>query len=130
MRGKEGTARPLRFLEMMIRKLIIAALILSAGLFLAPPESPAQPDCRWRERRLYGGYCRGPRGGWYGARNPVKTAEEARSLLKQYFEGQDVVIGKITARKWFFEAEIRDKKDTLIDRVIVDKRTGRIRSIY
>lgn len=31
---------------------------------------------------------------------------------------------------WYFEAYVRDKKGNLLDRVIVDKRTGRIRSIY
>ena len=42
----------------------------------------------------------------------------------------DIRINNIKERKWFFEAEIRDKKNKLIDVVIVDKRTGRIRSIY
>ncbi len=115
---------------MTIQKLIIAAWILSAGLLLVPSESVSQPDCRWREQRPYGGYCRGPRWGWYGAKNPIKTVEEARKLLKRYFEGEDVVIGKITEREWYFEADIKDKKDNVLDRVIVDKRTGRIRSIY
>ncbi|MDA8423157.1 MAG: hypothetical protein M0Z89_07460 [Nitrospiraceae bacterium] len=103
---------------------------MTAGLFVAPSPSISQPDCGWREQRPYGGYCRGPRWGWYGAKNPVKTVEDARSLLKRYFEDQEVVIGKITEKEWYFEADIKDKKDTLVDRVIVDKRTGRIRSIF
>ncbi len=41
-----------------------------------------------------------------------------------------MIIGKITEREWYFEADIRDKTDNLVDRVIVDKRTSRIRSIY
>ena len=103
---------------------------MTAGIFVDPSPSFSQPGWGRRDQRPYGGYCRGPRWGWYGARNPVKTVEDARKLLGQYFAGEDVVIGKITERGWRFEADIKDKKDDLVDRVIVDKRTGRIRSIY
>jgi hypothetical protein len=37
-------------------------------------------------RHPYGGYCRGPRWGWYGARQPVKTVDDARKHLEKYFE--------------------------------------------
>jgi len=103
---------------------------MTAGFFVAPSTSISQPDCGCREQRPYGGYCRGPQSGWYGARNPVKTAEDARNLLQRYYEGENMVIDKIRERELYFEADIKDKKDNLLDRVIVDKRTGRIRSIY
>ena len=32
--------------------------------------------------------------------------------------------------KWYFRAEVLDEKGELIDLVVVDKRTGRLRSIY
>ncbi len=52
-------------------------------------------------------------------------------ILKRYFsQYKDINITNITERRFFFEAEIRDKDQNLIDIVIVDKRTGRIRSIY
>jgi hypothetical protein len=114
----------------MMRTILLVGLIIIEGLFVYPSPSISQPACGWRDRRPYGGYCQGPRGGWYGAKNPVKTVKEARTLLKRYFEDQDVVIGKISERGWYFEADIKDKKEALVDRVIVDKRTGRIRSIY
>ncbi len=78
----------------------------------------------------YGGYCRGHGMGWYGARRTVSTLEDARRVLGIYFKDVDVIIGTITERKWFFEAELKDKDDKVVDIVIVDKRTGRIRSIY
>src|SRR5512143_2272825 len=115
---------------MIIRKFILAALILWTGVCSAPLEAFAQPDGCWREQRPYGGYGRGPRWGWYGARIQVKTADDARTLLKRYFEGQDVAVGKITERRWHFVSDIKDSKDNLVDRVLLDKRTGRIRSIY
>jgi hypothetical protein len=77
----------------------------------------------------YGGYCPGPRRGWYGARKPVKTAEEAKQLVREFFGGS-VVVENLQEREFFFEADVKSEKSVLIDIVIVDKRTGRIRSIY
>jgi len=66
----------------------------------------------------------------YGEKRPVTTIEEARKALTEYFAKKDVKIGEIKEKKLFFEAEIRDKSNNLVDKVIVDKRTGRIRSTY
>lgn len=78
----------------------------------------------------YGDYYPGPRGGRYGARKAVRTEGEARNILRKYFSQRKATIGEIKERDWFFEAEIRDRNNTFVDRVIIDKRTGRIRSIY
>jgi hypothetical protein len=53
-------------------------------------------------------------------------------VLESYFEGtgKRVGIGNIEERRWFFIAELLDPEGTLIDKAIIDKRTGRIRSIY
>jgi len=68
--------------------------------------------------------------GSYGEKKEIATAEDARKALKKHFSKKDVVIGEIVEKELYFEAEIMDKKSTVIDKVIVDKRTGRIRSIY
>ena len=81
-------------------------------------------------RGPYGGYCQGPRWGWYGARTPVTTVEEARKHLEKFFEGQAVTIGTITEQEMFFKADIKDAEGKLIDQVIIHKRSGRIRSTY
>ncbi len=83
-----------------------------------------------RDHRPYGGYCQGPQWGWYGARMPVRNREEARRRLESFFQGQDVVIGVITPRGRHFLADILDKDRKIVDRVIIDRRTGRIRSLY
>jgi hypothetical protein len=72
------------------------------------------------------------RGDPYGVRKPVRTADEARQVLEEYFEGsgQKVRLGNIEERRWFFIIEVKDAEGSLIDKAIVDKRTGRIRSIY
>jgi hypothetical protein len=85
----------------------------------------------WKgERYPYGHYYPGPRQGKYGERKIVRTDVEARNVLQQYFSQQKVTIGQIKGRNGFFEAEIKDRNNIIVDRVIIDKRTGRIRSIY
>ncbi len=69
-------------------------------------------------------------GGEYGQKREVASPDQARKILEEYFSKKDVRIGKITEKNLYFEAEIRDRNGKLVDTVIVDKRTGRIRSIY
>jgi len=66
----------------------------------------------------------------YGEMKGMATAEEALKALKKHFEKRDIVIGEIIEKELYFEAEIKDRKNMVIDKVIIDKRTGRIRSIY
>jgi hypothetical protein len=62
----------------------------------------------------------------------VRTAAEAKQVIETYLAGntQGARVGKILEKDLYFEAEILGRNDRLIDRQIVDKRTGRIRSIY
>ena len=69
-------------------------------------------------------------GGGYGQQREVTSGDQAKKILEEYFSKKDVKIGKITEKNLYFEAEIVDKSGKVIDTVIVDKRTGRIRSIY
>lgn len=75
------------------------------------------------------GRCGKRRGDWYGARQPVAGAAEARQLLLNYFSGQEYTVSGIVEKKWGFRADIFDRNGTLIDRVMIDKRSGRIRSL-
>jgi len=117
---------PRNFTKTMKR--VLLSIIFVAG-FIAGTETSAHAMDGWWGGP-FGGYCRGSGWGWYGARKQVRTALEARKLLQEYFANEDVKVGKVTDRQHFFEVEIKDKKDELVDVVIVDKRTGRIRSIY
>ncbi len=115
----------------MNRILTITFILIAIIVFTRANQSFAQPmHNEWREKAPYGNYCPGYRRGWYGAKRTVRTAEQAKRILKEYFSPLDVKIGRIKERKWFFVAEILDKNDVLIDTIIIDKRTGRIRSIY
>jgi hypothetical protein len=105
------------------------AALLAAALFSGGAAWAHDPGMM-QEHRPYGGYCQGPRWGWYGARTPIRTEVEARKYLTTFFEGQDVTVGTIAQRGRFFVADILDKDNKVIDRVIVDRRTGRVRSIF
>ncbi len=125
---------------MKLRILIILAAMILAGSF--PLISGAQESVQrgpgpgmgpgMYHGAPYGHYCPGPGWGPYGARKPVRTAEEAKGILEKYFSasGKDVKIGAVEQKRWYFEAEILDPQGSLVDRAIVDRRTGRIRSIY
>jgi len=109
---------------------VVLLLCVAARLFIFPPlaeAGPMCPDCR--ERRPYGDYCAGPGWGWYGARRRIDSAVEARRILQDYFSTGGVAVGKLVEREGYFEADILDKKGQTMDRVIVNKRNGRIRSI-
>ena len=81
------------------------------------------------EHRPYGGYCRGPRWGWYGARRDVKNVREVRQLLNEFLKETDLSVGEIRDKGPFFEADILEKEE-IVDILIVNKRTGRIRSKF
>ena len=112
-----------------MKNLLLLAIILTT--FVVLPDSQVLAMNGWGDGRYpYGDYCPGYKKKWYGAKISVKTAEEAKKMLQEYFSKDKVKIGLVTEEKWFFRAEIVDENDTLLDIVIIDKRTGRIRSIY
>lgn len=76
------------------------------------------------------GRCGKRQGDWYGARHAVTDLSEARGLLLNYFSGRGYTVSGITEKRWGFRAEILDKDGKVIDRVLIDKRSGRIRSLY
>ena len=104
--------------------------VLLIGLILGPACVVEANGC-WRNGSPYGSYCRGPRRGWYGARRPVRSLGEAERIIRDHFAPDaDVEIGNVVEKDRYYEAEIRDKKGNTVDKVIVDKRTGRLRSIW
>jgi len=76
------------------------------------------------------GWCGKRKGDWYGARRPVTSIDDAREQLAKYFSGQRVVVAEVTEKPWRFEADVLDSCGKVVDRVMIDKRSGRVRSIY
>ncbi len=117
------------------------ALLASVAALMAPaiPVIAAGPDnqqfrdreqCRTERGPCSPGRCGKRRGDWYGARRPVSTPEEARELLRHHFSGDGNSIANLAERRWRYEADIIDPRGSVIDRVMIDKRSGRIRSIF
>jgi hypothetical protein len=116
---------------------IVMIIILMVLLFVTlavPAVSHAQPMGRGMYRGApYGHYCPGKQWGPYGVRKPVTTADQAKQVIEFYLtcnKNQGLSVGSIEEKKWYFEAEILDQDKKITDKVIVDKRSGRIRSIY
>lgn len=112
---------------------IVYLIIFLFVTLTLPLVSVAQPMGRGMYRGVpYGHYCPGMQWGPYGVRKPVGTAEQAKRVIDLYLAGnnQELTVGSITEKNWYFEAEILDRDKKVTDRVIVDKRSGRIRSIY
>jgi len=81
--------------------------------------------------RPYGGYCRGPKWGWYGARKHVRTTKEVRSLVTEFLKNTTMTVGEILERKTYFEVQILNEDGSeAVDILIIDKRSCRIRSKY
>jgi len=102
-------------------------------------ERPFMPERGWHApgqgfglgqgRSPYGAYCPKRHADRYGARQPVHSAAEARERLLQLFGANQVTVSDLEERPRHFKANIVDKNGKLLDTVIIDRRSGRIRSI-
>lgn len=121
--------------------LAIIALVLLADPAAAqwPDGRPFTPERGWHGpgqglglgpgRSPYGAYCPKRHADRYGARQPVHTEAEARERLLQLFGADQVTVSDLEERPRHFKANIVDKNGKLLDTVIIDRRSGRIRSI-
>jgi hypothetical protein len=112
---------------------LFALIVILLVTLAIPVVAGAQPMGRGMYRGApYGHYCPGMQWGPYGVRRPVATADQAKQVIDLYLSGnsEGLSVGNVEEKKWYFEAEILDKDKKITDKVIVDKRSGRIRSIY
>jgi len=86
------------------------------------------------------GYGYGMRGGGYqgygpqyqGPQEPLKE-KDVKAMLENYVQSTrnpNLKVGKITEKDAYFEGEILTKEDALVDKILIDKNTGWMRSIY
>jgi hypothetical protein len=67
-----------------------------------------------------------------GSQGPLKE-KDVKARLEQYVQSTrnpNLKVGKITEKDTYFEGEILTKNNALVDKVLVDKNTGWMRSIY
>jgi len=112
-------------MKFLIRTIITVTLLL----FLSPVGSFAMMHGPGPHMGPYGGYCRGPKWGWYGARRQVRTKKEVKELVTDFLSGTGMVPGQIHDRGSYFEVQII-KNGEAVDLLIVDKATCRMRSAY
>ena len=65
-------------------------------------------------------------------RKPL-TEKDVKAMVENYVQSTrnpNLKLGKITDKDQYFEAEIVTKNDSLVDKILVDKQTGWMRSVY
>jgi len=65
----------------------------------------------------------------YGNREKTLKSGEAQQILKDYYLPKGLRIGTLSQRGEFFETDVF-RGNTRVDRVIIHRVTGRIRSLY
>jgi hypothetical protein len=79
------------------------------------------------------GYPYNPHNGQYKEFQKPLGPKEARAILEDYLKSRrnpNLKLGKIKDDGYAFEAEIVTKDNSLVDRILVDKNTGGMRSAY
>ena len=104
--------------ELTLITAFLLALILSAPVFASAGHNNKQP---------YGDFCN--RVSHYGMHKHMLGIKDVRKSLNHYFgkKGLDFEIVKDKGR--FIKAVIKDNKN-VVDTIIFDRHTGRIRSVY
>ncbi len=80
-------------------------------------------------RTPFGAYCPKGHADQYGARQPVLSIDAARERLSRFFDIDPAQIRRVEERRHVFFAEITNSEGRPIELVVIDRRTGRIRSI-
>jgi len=133
----------------MFRFLIIILLFFLSPAAFAADETPTPGEVPSYHGRSFGrdgesGHGYGKHGGGrvkggppcysgdradnYGACKPVLTVEDAVKRIRESSKG-NITVDRVIERTWFFKADILDNDGKLLDKVIIHKRSGRIRSI-
>jgi len=107
--------------------LTVLFAILIPAEFLHAQETNNQPKLKCP----YGNYLPSSKWGWYGAKRIVSTPDEARIIVQHFFMHQvHFRVGKIIVKQRFYVAEIVNKDGKIVDLILIDRLTGRMRSMY
>jgi len=101
----------------MLKKAFITALFLSVGLSAHAGHDAVTP---------YGDYCKECT--TYGTCKDPIPPQAAISAIENYYREKGYVVGRVRHKGRFIEAEIYED-NRLVDKVLFDRKTGRIRSI-
>jgi hypothetical protein len=111
---------------------LIVMVLASQFMIVSLPFAQEEGEKHLERQPVYGQYWQSEKWGWYGAKRIVRTPEDAQQILEQFFihHRRIVRVVKISEKDQFFVAQIINSKGMTIDLILIDKRTGRIRSMY
>lgn len=103
---------------MIFITILLSVSMLSSPLFAQPKEKPVTP---------YGDFC--PSCSKYGTCRNMMSDEDARSAMFEYYHrrGFDIEVERMDGR--FIRAKVKER-GRIVDVIIFDRKTGRLRSIY
>jgi len=113
--------------------LTLTAIFIMLVFFNLQAEAIDSPPKCYRfnnEAVPYGYYGHHWRKTGYGQRIQIKNVEEAISLVQEFYKTTPVNIVPVRESYRFYKLEVQDENKNILDIVIVDKFSGRIRSIY
>lgn len=108
----------MKILHIVTRSALASSLLLVAASFSYSGEGPVTP---------YGAYCRDC--AVYGACRESIPPREAIQSLRKYYEERGYRLGNVAHKGRFIEAEVL-QNNRQVDRVLFDRKTGRLRSMY
>lgn len=117
----------------MNRTVFLIVIVLASQFMITDHLYAQQAGEQHIERQpVYGQYWQSEKWGWYGARRIVRTPADAQQILEQFFVHHQRIVRaiKISEKDHFFVAQIINSKGLTVDLILIDKRTGRIRSMY
>lgn len=94
------------------------SLVTSSDAFAWPQKQPVTP---------YGDFC--PRCTQYGNCKTIMSHEDAKKAMLDYYRKKGLAVELERKKGRFIKAKIK-RKNEVVDVIIFDRRTGRIRSIY
>lgn len=113
-----------------MKSLIKIFLILFFSVSVLYGQTKEEKDLNAPSSTPYGGFKFDKKKGRYGKPFLVNSKEEAIDLLKSYYGDAKIKVGEIEERRRFFIIEILDEHDNLIDVILINKKSGRLRSIF
>lgn len=102
-------------------------IVVLTGILAGDAYAETKKDAQEKGITPYGVSC--PLCGEYGYCKKEVKHEEAVRALKKYYKGKGMTVAVTKKEGRFIEADVYKDKD-LIDRVVLDCKTGKIRSIY
>ena len=113
----------------MKKAFLIAAIILSlaTSVYAIDRDAPRRGGPPQRGVTPYGDFC--PNCSVYGVRYKQVGQKKAVSAMKSYFQKKGYSIRNVRGVGRFLKVDVY-KRGMLVDRIIFDRKTGRIRSIY